>query len=282
MFDTHCHLNFQAFEGKIKEVIADASENGVNQILIPGTDVATSKKAVEIAEKFPNVFAAVGVHPHHVYELQMKHAEFSTNEIDQIEKLLQHPKAVAVGEVGLDKHYYQKTKYEKYQVDEQFISLQKEVLEEQIQLAIQYDKSLILHNRESKKDFLEMLDSVWDKKLEGRTVFHCCEPDQEFLTFAQEHNVYIGVDGDVTYSKEKEVFVKKIPLDRLVLETDSPFLTPEPHRSEGRRTNTPTNLPLIASHIASLTGVSEDEIKKASTSNAISLFHIKSQTNDLV
>ncbi|MBI4226565.1 TatD family hydrolase, partial [Candidatus Roizmanbacteria bacterium] len=253
MFDTHCHLNFKAFsttgrspfgrDDRVEEVINNAKKVGVNYFVVPGTDIDTSKKAVEIAKKYDGVYAAVGIHPHHIYLYQtsnfkyqkdrfniknktMSHPGFISprltrfqdrlskkqmlnqvqHDILRIEKLLTNPRVVAVGEVGVDRHYYNKTKYADYRIDESFIGLQKEFLRRQIELAIKYDKSLILHNREAKKDLLDILLEVWSEKLEGKTVFHCCEPDfvetghaPSLLHFAKKHNIYIGVDGDVTY-----------------------------------------------------------------------------------
>src|SRR3989338_4125885 len=165
MFDTHCHLNFKAFEGKVDRVIDRARKAGVNYFVIPGTDVDTSQKAIEIAEKFPNVYAAVGIHPHHMYQYQKernRHPEFISgsdskkqmlnqvqHDIKTIEQFISHPKVVAVGEGGLDRHYYQKTKYSNYHVDEEFVKLQKELFLEQLKLAYKYKKALIIHNREA-------------------------------------------------------------------------------------------------------------------------------------
>ncbi len=285
MFDTHCHLQFKAFEGKVEEVLERAKKVGVTQIVVPGTSVETSKKAVKIADRFENIFAAVGIHPHHVYEHQTKSEERKTKnnneklktELKQIEKLLSNNKVVAVGEVGVDRHYYSKTKYTNYQITNEFIALQKEVLRQQIELAIKYKKSLILHNREAKKDLLEVLAEFGElRDLEGRIVFHCCEPEEELLKFAQKHKIFIGVDGDVTYDKKKKEFVKKLPLDLLVLETDSPFLTPEPLRSGSlkRPINEPQNLKIIAEFIAQLKNVSTNQIIKTTTENARKLFKV--------
>jgi len=300
MFDTHCHLNFKAFKNSYDQVVQDAFKVGVNNIVIPGTDIKTSKKAVEIAEKYDGVYAAVGIHPHHVYENQkskIKSQNFKSkvknsvgaqfiapesggeigfsDQLLELETLINHPKVVAVGEVGIDKHEYQNTKYEKYVVDDQFISAQKALLFGQIKLAIKYKKSLILHNREAKKEILEVLnESDVAKALTGKVVFHCCEPDVELLEFAQKHGIFIGVDGDVTYSKEKQEFVKKIPLEMLVLETDSPYLLPEPLRSKKLYPNVPKNISIIAEYIAKLRGEPIDLIKERTTENAKTLFSL--------
>lgn len=300
MFDTHCHLQFHTFTDKVEEVLKQAHAVGVTHIMMPGTDVETSRKAVEMAKwldgKMVKVYAAVGIHPHHVFDKQFSSkqnfldSELAnrsdihslqnfTSSLNSIEVMLQNKKALAIGEVGIDRYYYRMTKYSNYQVTNEFINLQKEVMKKQIKLALKYDKSLILHNREAIKDFLEVLSENWDKKLEGRTVFHCCEPEEELLDFAKQHKIFLGVDGDVTYSLKKEAFIKEVPLDMLVLETDSPFLTPEPlrsHRSgvKSGPDNEPKNLPLIAEFIAKLNKISVKYLTEITTENAKKLFQL--------
>jgi TatD DNase family protein len=311
-FDTHCHLNFQAFDGRVDEVIAKAKSVGVNQIVIPGTDLPTSEKAVEIAEKFDGIYAAVGIHPHHVFQLLNKSeirnpkSEININnqnslenlklenskivssfdirasslrkELNNIEKLLSYPKVLAIGEVGIDRHIYQKTKYPGYKIEEEFVELQKIVLIEQIKLAHKYKKSLILHNREAKKDILELLTTSYSLLTNYSSVFHCCEPDAELLEFAKVHKMFIGVDGDITYYKEKQEWIKTVPLEMLVLETDSPFLAPRLRPARGgttaRQSNEPKNIPLIAEFVAKLKGVSLDEVERQTMENAKRLFRI--------
>lgn len=275
MFDTHCHLNFSAFKKTLPDVVKRAKDAGVAYFVVPGTDVERSVKAIEVAEKYTGVFAAVGIHPHHVFEFKGENEELRMEkELKEIEKLLSNAKVVAVGEIGLDKHIYGHTKYENYQIDENFINKQKTLLRQQIALAIQYNKSLILHNREAKAEILQFLSEVWHKKLEERSVFHCCEPDMELLEFAKQHKMFIGVDGDITYNKAKQEFIKKVPLDMLVLETDSPFLLPEPLRTQKAFPNEPKNIPLIADFIAKILGKDPEEIKKITTENAQVLFRM--------
>jgi len=298
LFDTHCHLNFKTFENNLDQVVNNAKKVGVNKIMVPGTDVETSRKAVKIAEKYPGVFAAVGIHPHHVFEIFEKNRSSATqifqktyktekfsfaSDLKNIENLLNNPKVVAIGEVGMDCHIYKKTKYQDYKIEENFIELQKIFLKEQIKLAIKYGKNLILHNREAREDTLGVLRSVWDRKLEGQAVFHCCEPDMELLEFAKEHKMFIGVDGDVTYWKEKlfgfaqskQEFIKKVPLNMLVLETDSPLLIPELSGSRSwTRYNEPKNIVLIAEFVAKLKNVSINRLIDTTTENARKLFRI--------
>jgi len=291
MFDTHCHLNFKIFDKTINHIIQNAKKAGIDQILIPGTDVKSSQKAVEIAGKYERVYAAVGIHPHNIYQDQkskIKDQNYSAKikNIDDIEQLLKHPKVVAIGEVGLDYHMYQKTKYQNYSVDRVFVERQKQLFIAQIKLAAQHHKSLIIHNREARADTLKILAGNWSKHLEGRSVFHCCEPDDELLDFAIKHRIFIGVDGDVTYNQDKQEFVKKAPLDLLVLETDSPYLLPrppcksaswrcgqaEPLKSKKQYPNTPENIRLICDFIALLFKKSRQDIGKITTCNAMRLF----------
>jgi len=280
-FDTHCHLNFKNFDRKLDEVINRSRENGVNKIVIPGTDVPTSNKAVAIADKYKGVYAAVGIHPHHVFELfKARERNFFApagiqSDLIQIESFLKHPKVVAVGEVGIDRHIYQKTKYPDYKIEEEFVKLQKIVLIEQIKLAHKYKKALIFHNREAKKDFLDILTTHYALLSMYSSVFHCCEPDLELLQFAKNHKMFIGVDGDIVYYKKKQEFIKTVPLEMLVLETDSPFLNPEPQKSkENGMKNEPKNIPFIAKFIAKLIDCSIDKLSKQTTENARTLFNV--------
>ncbi len=275
MFDTHCHLNFSRFKKNLDEVIVSAKTAGIVGIVIPGTDIESSKKAIEIAEKYDWIYAAVGIHPHHAYTPEVEERSgITSGVIRELEKLLSHPRVVAVGEVGMDRHEYKSTKYKTYKISKEFVDLQKQLFELQIDLAIKYKKSLILHNREAKKDVLPIVKKKWDRFLEGRTVFHCCEPDLELLQFAMSHKMYIGVDGDVTYWKEKQEFIKEVPIQMLVLETDSPFLLPEPLRTLKKFPNEPKNIPLIAKCIANLMQKDIEEIIKQTTENARKLFSL--------
>lgn len=271
--DTHCHLNFKRFNKTREQVISDSHKNGVGLFIVPGTDIASSQIAVELAEKNEGIYAAAGIHPHHTFEV--KHVKpILQNDIQILEKLIVHPKVVAVGEIGLDKHEYEETKYEDYQISSAFIDAQKEYFIAQLQLAIQYKKALIIHNRETKKDLLTILNDRWSEKMRSQTVFHCCEPDKELLSYAKEHDIFIGIDGDVTYGGEKAEFAKEIPLAMLVLETDSPFLLPEPLKAQRLYPNTPANIPIIAQYVANLKGISVEEVAEVTTRNAKKLFNL--------
>ena len=273
MIDTHTHLQFKAFEGKVGEVIKSANRSGIEKILVVGTNVETSGKAVELAQKHEGVYASAGIHPHHIFALLHSGADVKSH-LKEIEKLIIHKKVVAVGETGIDKHVYLNTKYTDYEISEDFLILQKEFFREQIKLAVKYKKSLIIHNRDAVPELLEVLEANWDPFLEGRSVFHCCEPDQRILDFAIEKKVYIGIDGDITYDPDKQDFIKGAPLELLVLETDSPHFTPEPLKSEGIVLNEPKNLSLIADYIAILTKQPIGIVRKLSSKNSAVLFKL--------
>lgn len=310
MFDTHCHLNFKRFKKNVDEVIFRAREAGVEKIVMPGTDVATSKKAVELAAMHNGLYAAVGIHPHHAAHyieegntpppdgyspqgeifpkkfpplrgegpqdrgcLEEIKKNF-THDIREIEHLLNNPKVVAIGEVGMDRHVYKDTKYEAYAVDARFLDTQAALFKGQIDLAIKYKKALICHNREAKEDFLQILREKWDESLRGHTVFHCCESDLMLLDFAKEHTIYIGVDGDVTYDKDKQEFIRQVPLDILVIETDSPFILPEPLLSEKKYPNEPANVKYVAEAISRLKGEKLEKVITVTQENGERLFDL--------
>jgi TatD DNase family protein len=265
LFDTHCHLNFQVFDQNWKQVIAQAKQEGASSFLIPGTNFESSKKAITIAKEEKNAWAAVGIHHHHVFSLLHEEKKSNSDAVDEqlnhlivaIEDLLKQEKVVAVGEAGLDRHYYQKTKYQNYKINEEFISLQKDVFIKQAELAIKYKKTLVIHNREAKGDLLPVLTDFQSPLAKIPVVFHCCEADLDLLEFAKKNHFFIGVDGDVCYSKKKQEFVKVVPLELLVLETDAPFLSPE-----RKFPNHPKNLKIIAQKVAQIKGINDDELRR--------------------
>lgn len=276
MFDTHCHLNFSRFKKNYREVIERAQDNGVRYIIIPGTDLESSQRAIEISREYTDVHAAIGIHPHHVFELLNENNDLLLEKkIVEIKKLILDKKVVAIGEIGLDKHIYENTKYEEYHTSETFIELQKKYLTAQINVAVQHNKTVILHNREATVDLLEILNKHWETWSQINFVFHCCEPNEDLLSFAKKNKVYIGVNGDVTYQPEKQEFVKNIPIDLLVLETDSPFLLPEPLRSRKEYPNEPKNISVIAEFVADILDKTKEEIAEVTSNNAKRLFQLK-------
>jgi TatD DNase family protein len=281
-FDTHCHLNFKAYRKILDEVIADATAQGISEILIPGTDVPTSRRAIEIANEHKGYYVAAGIHPHHVFEMYAKLAEDTENtdliiseQLLEIEQMMKEPVVVAVGELGIDRHMYVNTKYKEYTVTDDFVEMQKRIMLSQMAMVEKYKKTLIVHNREASKDLLNMFAEHWSDYFKKRMVFHCCEASQELLDFAKAKHIFIGIDGDITYGPEKKEFIAKVPKELLVLETDGPYLLPDPLRQEKKYPNKPANVKIIAQAVAEVWGTNIEEVAKITTRNAHELFHLQ-------
>lgn len=271
MVDTHAHLNFDRFKKSLHDVMSRAEAAGVQKIIVPGTDVTSSKMAVALAGQYENLYAAVGIHPHHVFELRTK--ELQDAALDEISTLMKEEKVVALGEVGLDRHEYNQTKYHHYLVEEDFVDLQKKILVRQLGLAIELGKPVILHNREATDDLLELLAGFAIERLPG-LVFHCCEPQDRLLAYAMKNGIYIGVDGDVTYDLAKQEFIRKVPLEILLLETDSPFILPEPLKTERKYPNEPANTKIIAEFVAGIKSLPTEKVIDQTTMNAQKVFDL--------
>jgi len=267
MFDTHCHLNFKAFQGQVKKVIDEAGEAGIKQILIPGTNLATSRSAVRLAQKHKNVYSAVGIHPHHAK--MVVNSETKKN----FKKLVQSQGVVAIGECGLDYYQYQKTKYKDYKINKKFKLKQKEVFNFQIKIAYQLELPLIIHNRQASEDVYQVL-SKQTQHLNRKGVIHCFQGDEKLRNWAVETGFYIGITGIVTFSKRMQDVVKKTSLDKLLIETDAPYLTPEPVRQQKKWPNSPKNVKIVAERIAQIKGDSFLNIVKKTTANAKRLFRV--------
>src|SRR3989344_352027 len=291
MIDVHCHLNFHSFEKDYDEVIKSAFEAGVTKIINVGTKIDSSEKAVELAKTHENLFAIVGVHPHHADKPMLGcHPELisgpraearSRNKfgmtgkridwIEQLETLAQKPKVVAIGEIGIDYYSYKSNNI----VDPK---IQKEVFIQQIELACKLRLPLQIHNRHAGKDILDILSNHKQYLMNPPGMFHCMSGDLDFLKKVLNLGFYVGFDGNVTYkgiapgeTTELKELVKYAPIDRIVTETDSPFLTPEPMR--GNR-NIPEYVIITAKFIASIKDISFEKIEAATTQNATKLFHL--------
>lgn len=261
--DTHCHLNFPQFDADRSMVIGNAKKARVKKFILPGVDIRSSVQAIELSRAQPGIiFASVGFHP---YE-----AQHNPN-VDQLEQLIKNNleskinrpgSVIAVGECGLDYHMY---KGEKAVGKKQN---QKILFEAQLQLALKYKLPVIIHCRDAFEDMFDILDS-----LPGipRGVIHCFSGGLQELRFAQKRHLFIGIDGNLTYSKQLQTTLPHIPLSVLLLETDVPYLTPEPHR--GSR-NEPKYLPLIGNEVARLKNLSTKEVETQTTINAQTLFHL--------
>lgn len=259
MFDTHCHLNFDVFDTNLNSVVQTARDVGIKNIVIPGTDFKSSQKARDIAEDYDGFYFAAGIHPtEKLDDSDIPNMAFKLEEL--IKSSL---KAVAIGECGLDYYHPQSSK-----------RLQIELLKMHMSLAKKTGMSLILHNRHATADMLATLDDNWSDTLSGRSVLHCASPEKEILDYAQRHNIFLGFDGDITYDKTKQEFLSDVPLELLVTETDAPFLTPEPIRSEKRFPNDPQNIRFVLEKIAEIKKISVEEVSKITSNNAKRLFNL--------
>ena len=253
IIDTHCHLDDERYNDDIDEVLKNAKANGVEKFIIPGADSETLERAVELCEKYADVYFAVGVHPYDIENYDKAY----------LEKFVQHPKCVAIGECGLD--YFRLPESEEEIEKEK--KLQKEVFIDQILWAKELKKPLIVHIRESSADCLELLDTYAGE--EGG-VLHCYNADESLLKLADK-NFYYGIGGVITFKNARKLInvYPKIPKDKLLIETDAPYLTPHPHR--GKR-NEPAYTAMVAEKMSELSDMTTIEIAKLSTDNAKRLF----------
>ena len=256
LVDTHCHLEMDAFDPDREEVIKRAHNAGIGAIITIGSDLAGNRGGLELSQKYDFIYASVGFHPHDA-------KDFTKDIFDQIktwakESKIQNHKIVAIGEIGLDYHY-----------DHSPREIQRDVFVKQLQLAKELDLPVIIHSREAKRDTLEIVSESGVNK----GVFHCFSGDMDMAERAMAMGFCISIAGPVTFKNAKKLqeITAAIPDDFLLIETDAPYLTPEPFR--GRR-NEPAYLIHTAQAIAELRGVSLEDISRITTLNAMRLFRI--------
>jgi TatD DNase family protein len=268
--DTHCHLDFDKFDEDREAVIQRASEAGLTRMLIPALDLESSLSAIRIAESHPHIYAAVGFHPTDL-------DKFSEKTFEEIKALASHAKVVAIGEIGID-YYWVKEREER--------AFQHEALRRQLTFAALVNKPVVIHMREEEDawlgqasiDLLRIL-SGWHRELSAANhplaekpgVLHSYNGNLETAQKAMALNFYIGVTGPVTYknAEEKRKIIQQLPLTQLLIETDSPFLTPVPHR--GKR-NEPAFVAYIADKIAEIHMTTREQVAQVTAANAARLF----------
>lgn len=251
--DTHAHLFLDNFKEDLDEVIQRAKSNGVDYIIIPSTNLNDAKQAVKIAEEYDFIYAAVGVHPHDT-------AEWADEWVDEIRTLANNPKVVAVGEIGLD-YYYDFSPRE----------IQIRAFRKQLDLALELNKTAIVHNRDANEDIMNIVREYKDTPL--RIQFHCfAGTDKDARELIMMGHV-ISFPGNITFKKADSLreVVKTLQIDNLMLETDSPFLTPVPHR--GKR-NEPMYVNLVAEKLAELNHCSVEDVARATNYNVYKYFGI--------
>ncbi len=258
LIDTHCHLDFSAYDGLRDEIVAEATASGVTRILNPGTDLERSRAAIALAETYPAVFAAVGVHPNST-------TDFSPAHLAALRDLAAHPKVIAIGEIGLD-----------YYWDDSPKGVQRAAFEAQLGLAAALELPVIIHNRDASDDVLAVL-SAWTAALPAALrdrpgVLHSFSAPQSAAERGLALGFYLGFTGPVTFKNADDLrhIAARVPADRLLVETDGPFLTPHPYR--GRRPNRPAYVRFIAERLAALHAIPYEDFAAQTTANAERLF----------
>jgi TatD DNase family protein len=252
LIDTHCHLDWNAFDPDREAVIDRAVQARVTRMITIGVDGPSSRRAIDLAEKHDSVYAAVGVHPNDC-------AGFDTALLNDIRSLARHPKVVAIGEIGLD-YYWHKVDHE----------VQTRAFRAQLELAVELSKPVIVHSRDAASEVMMILEES-AKQADCVGTLHSYFGDFTIAQRAFAIGFYIGITGPITFKKaerEREI-VKQVSLDRMLVETDAPFLTPVPHR--GKR-NEPAFVKYTAEMIAKVRGQSIEEVARQTTRNAEKLF----------
>lgn len=254
IFDSHAHYDDRAFDNDREEILECLPKAGIDGVVNAGASRESVKRSMELAKRFPHVYAAVGIHPEHA--AQMEEADE-----DWMAGLLSHPKAVAVGEIGLD-YYWNEPERE----------IQKECFIRQLHLARRTDKPVVVHSRDAAKDTLDIMRAEYGA---GNPAYiHCFSYSKETARAFLEMGCMIGIGGVVTFKNARKVkeAVSYLPMDRLLLETDCPYLAPVPHRGER---NDSRYLTLVAERIAEIKGISPKEVEEITGRNARSFFRIK-------
>ncbi|HHW03538.1 MAG TPA: TatD family hydrolase [Thermoanaerobacterales bacterium] len=248
LVDVHAHLDDKAFEPDRDEVVQKIKETGM-LVINAGSDLGTSRFSLELSQKYDFIYACVGVHPHEA-------AKIPENYLEVLYRMSKEKKVVAIGEVGLDYYYDFSDK-----------DTQKRVFMEQLALAKELDLPVVVHDREAHQDTLKILQESGVKK----GLMHCYSGSYELVGEFMKLGFYFSFGGTITFknAKRPKEVVSKLPLDKILLETDCPYLTPEPYR--GKR-NDPTKVEIIAQALAELRGISKEEVEKITTANAQRLF----------
>ena len=255
IFDTHCHLNDEKLLQNVDEIIKNAREVGVNRFLVVGWDKDSSLEAIKLAEQYDEVYATIGFHPENIFDA-------TDEDFEETMKYINHPKVVAVGEIGLDYHW---TK------DPIKRELQKEWFIKQIDFANEHHKPISIHNREA---FLDCLQILKEHRPQYSGVMHCYSGSVELLKDVLDLGLYIGLDGPLTFlnAKTPKEVCEVVPLERLLVETDCPYLSPHPLRGT---VNEPKNIVLVLDEVARIKGISKKHILDVIYQNSNRLFGLK-------
>ena len=250
MIDTHSHINFEDYKENFEDFLNDIKSNEIEKVIIPGVEPSSFNEILSLCNEYEMLYGAIGIHP----------SEFQTynQEVEEIiYRLIKNSKIVAIGEIGLDYHYGFDLKEE-----------QKNILRKQLTIAEETKLPVIIHDREAHEDIFKILQEY---KL-SNVIFHCFSGNSAFAERCIEKGYYIGIGGVVTFKNAKELkeSTKIIPLDRILLETDAPYLSPAPYRG---KINTPAYLKYIAQEIANIKEINIEEVKEQTTINAKRIFN---------
>ena len=252
IFDTHAHYDDEAFDADRDELMTSLPENGVGLVVDPGCDLPSSRMTVELAARHPHVYAAVGIHPENCHD-------YAPSQIEELRQLAKSPKVVAIGEIGLDYYWAENPPRE----------LQHQCLRDQLALAAELNLPVIIHDRDAHADTLAIVKEF--PTLTG--VFHCFAGSAEMAKELLKLGWYLGFNGAVTFKNARKApeVIAIAPLNRILLETDAPYLTPVPHRGER---NDSTYIPYVSQVIAQIKGLTTAEVENTSWENGKRLFRI--------
>lgn len=253
LIDTHVHLNADQYDEDLQEVIDRALEEGIDRMFVVGFDTNTIERTMELIDQYDFIYGIIGWHP-------VDAIDCTEERLQWIEELSRHPKIIGIGEMGLDYHWDKSPK-----------DIQKEVFRKQIALAKRVQLPIIIHNREATQDCVDILKEENASEVGG--IMHSFSGSNEIADEILKMNFYISLGGPVTFknAKQPKEVAQHVPLDRLLVETDAPYLSPHPYR--GKR-NEPARVKLVAEQIAELRGISYEEVCKATTENAERLFKL--------
>ncbi|SEQ38678.1 TatD DNase family protein [Lachnospiraceae bacterium RM5] len=254
IFETHVHFDDEAFDEDRDEIISSLKENNIDKIVNVGASMQSTRSSYELINKFKDFYMAAGVHPNEVLDLTEK-------DMDELREISKHEKVVAIGEIGLEYHYLEPDK-----------EIQKKWFLRQLDLAVELNLPVIIHSRDAALETFEIM-KAYHGKIKG-AIIHCYSYSKELAREYINMGYLIGVGGVVTFKNAKKLVetVEEIPIENIVVETDAPYMSPEPLR--GRR-NSSLNLKYIIKKIAELKGLSEEEVENKTYENAMKFFDIK-------
>ena len=258
-FDTHAHYNDEKFDEDREQIIQETYKSGISKFVVAGYNIESSKKAIELSNKYEFMYSICGISPNDVPQSE----EELWKDIEEISKIIKqnnNKKLVAIGEIGLD-YYWKKENKE----------LQKQAFIAQIKLANELNLPIVIHSRDASVDMIQILK---DNPVNKKGIFHCCQLNQELVRQALELGFYISFAGPITFKNSKNApdVVKMVPLEKILIETDSPYLSPEPNR--GKR-NDSRNVVYMARKIAEIKNMNIEDVAKITYSNALNVFNIK-------